>query len=360
MKRLFCGVLVFLAMLLSGCEAGNIQRRVVVHALGIDRSEKGYEVSYQVFSGGEESTGGGPVDASESTVVTLLAEGRTLYEAEESLRLQTGKEIFLGDTELVVISEQVGEDALSEFLEYFRNADIYLGVNVVYCRGAAKDTIGAKLNQGSATAILLRGVVETAIKNSRACSSRIIEISNAVEFDGETAPIPILSLEREESEEDMSVSDVTLGVFDSLLVTKGGTLGEIDENIAIGARLLRGDAKKLALTVRGSGVASLEIDGLKIRRECDFNGTAPKIKVTICGRYSVKSPSSGEGDDIGGLAERELLNLCGLAYERSYESGGDFLRVKKLLKKYAQGFSMNPENALDGVGFEVFASLSEY
>lgn len=356
-----------IALLLCSCEPlDEVQRRIVVHAIGIDPHEKGYEVSYQVFSG-SESSNSGPVDASESTVITLLTQGRTLYETEESLRLQTGKYVFLGDTELIVISEDLKSEDILGFLQYFQKSDVYLGVNVVYCRGSAKDTIGMKLEQGSATAILLRGVVERAIEGSRACSARIIEISNALTEDNEAIAVPILSIQKDgEAAEDSSISDLTIGVFDSMLISDGSETMELDENEVMGVRLLRGDATEISLEVEtDGGVASVDIDGMKIKRKVSIKNGAPLVKVKISGRYEVKYlPSDSSDAEVKQAAERQLLWLCEKGYDASVRSGEDLFKLEKLLTKYEADYAAKQNGdfseAVKSTVYDVFAGLSKY
>ena len=367
MKRLAVIFFALAAMLLCGCEAGEVQRRIVVHALGIDPLGDGYEVSYQVFSGGTSSEQGGPVDASESTVITLLAQGRTLYETEESLRLQTGKEVFMGDVELIVLSDGLKDADITEFLRYFRRADVYLGVNVVFCRGSAGELIGQKLNQGSATAILLKGVVETAIDRGRACSSRIIEISNSLGGGSSAAAIPVLSLEKEGGEsEDSTVSDVTLGVFGSLLITKDGFAGEIGEDEAMGIRLLRGDVKELSVEVgTEKGIAALELKNMKIKRRISLENGAPFLNIRIDGIYELRSSPDGlKESDAVNAAEKQLLELCADAFEALQKTRCDFIELGKLLEKYepeyAEAQSEDFGRAIEELTVSVEASLKKY
>ena len=368
MKKLVYALIAAAMILLSGCQtAGEVQHRIVVHAIGIDGHEKGYEVSYQVFSGGAPD--GAPVDADESTVVTLLTQGRTLFECEESLRLQTGKEVFLGDAELIVVSEELKDEKLTEFLQYFRKSDVYLGVNVVYCKGKAKDTIGAKLEQGSATAILLRGVVEEAIRNGRAQSARIIEISNALERDNEAIAVPILSLEKDDGsgkssggeekgsdssgggsgkdegekskDEDSTVSDTTIGVFESQFVTPDGAGDILDEDAVMGIRLLRADVKTMAIQVEvPQGIASVEISNIKIKRKMALRDGIPELRVKINAIYDIRSfPIGSEDEEIRQAAQRELVALCQNGAQTLND--GDILQIGKMLWKYETRFAEN-------------------
>ncbi len=331
---------IILSLLLTSCRhSTEVQRRVVVHALGIDPHEKGYEVSYQIFSG--KAPDGNPVDADESTVVTLLAQGRTLYETEESLRLQTGKEVFLGDAELIVISEKLIDTDLTDFLQYFRESDIYLGVNVVYCTGSAAETIGSKLNQGSATAILLRGVVEEAIRKSRALSARIIEISNALEHDGETIAAPVLTLEKNELGEDLTLTDTTLGVFGSQLISPEGPKSKIDENAVMGLSILNAKAKDMSLEVKiPEGIASVEISDMKIKRKIRIRDGIPEISVSVSARYSAESsPVGANEEEIRLAAQEQTLSLCEAAYACRLD--GDVFQLGKQLWKYEPDYMMS-------------------
>lgn len=363
MKRLIAIILI--CLMLTGCTgAGEVQRRIVVHAVGIDPGEEGYEVSYQVFSKG--STDGGPVDADESNVATLLAQGQTLYETEESLRLQTGKEVFLGDAELIVINSELSGKDLSEFLSYFRKADVYLGVNIVYCRGKASETLGAKLEQGSATAILLRGVVESAVESGRACTSRIIEIYNAVETDGETVAVPIISLEKKEKKDGTTVSDAEVGVFGSVLISPDGPKGEIDPETAMGIRLLRGDAKKMSLTFEAEGGgASVELTKISSKRRIRLENGLPTVDLNISAKYDIRSsPEGSDSEKIRLAAEKKLLELCEKARNAAAKTGCDLMHVGKLLYKYLPDFAVSsgenlPKTAA-GALWSVTAELQKY
>lgn len=367
MKRVLAAI-VLSAALLSGCgKISDVRRRLVVHSIGIDPSDDGgYTVSYQVFSGGGNSDSG-PVDASESTVKTLVSGGKTLAEAEEGLRLKTGKEVFLGDVELIVISDSLKDEGLGEFLQYFRKSDVYLGVNAVYCRGSASKVIGTKLEQGEAASILLREVVERAVEESRASSSRIIEISNAVSAPSEAIAIPLLEVKRgEDSGEDSTVSNLSVGITGGIVVSGVRPVKSADADACAGIRLLRGNAKRLSLSVNtSSGAASLCIDNIKIKRKLGFSDGSPLITVKISGRYKIMSaPENARESEIVSEAEKALLSLCEKARRLSAESGDDLFGIGRMIEKYAPSASKlyggDFSEAVKSSVYDVFARLSEY
>lgn len=365
MKKAFAALFAAL-ILLTGCEAGEVQRRIVVHALGIDPAGEGYTVSYQIFTGGGGADSG-PVDANEQTVITLEADGATLYDAEKNLGLETGREVFLGDVELIVVSRELAGTKLFDLLQYVGRTDIYPGVNVIYCNGRAKDVIGEKLERGAATALLLRGIVQSAVSSCTACSSRIIELSNTVLSDGGARAVPVLTLEKEgDPGEDSSVSPVKIGVYESLVISREGVAGSLSDGGVTGLRLLSCDASDIDAELDTPfGPASVNITGIRAKRRISIEDGRPALRVYIAGKYKVKSaPAKISEEELKILCEKELLRLCGAACRESAESGADFIGLGKLLRKYEPGYySLNSGDlggAVKTAVFYVRACLRKY
>lgn len=363
-KAYFLAAFFLLAFLLSGCKgSGEVQRRLVVHAIGVDPADEGFTVSYQVFAGRADESG--PTDADESTVVTLLAAGRTLGEAEENLRLKTGKEVFLGDCELILISDKLREIGLMGFLDYLKSSDVYSGVSVAYCRGSASETVSAKLKQGSATAILLRGVLEEAIMCGRALSSRVIELTNALEFDGESAAVPVLEMTLGRDNGDGStLTETDIGVYHSIIMTPNGCGPETDSDSAAGISLLKGSTRALEFLVESkNGSADIRLDKVRSSRKIRIENGMPVIDINISGRYTVRASTGDMSDDeIKKLSEKALLELCSSGYE--YISSGDLFEIKKMMIKYEGDYFRSKKDSIGEIipktTFNVRASLFKY
>ena len=192
---------VLAAAFLCGCtRLADVNLRLVVHAVGVDIIDDGiWRASYQVFNA-QPAQEGGPVDATDQNVVTIVTYGRSLYETQKSLELQTGKEVLTGDVELIVLGrgftptqECIGED-ISGVLSYFwNNYDIYMGVNVVFSEGDAADIVSAELEHGTAAAELLNRMILSAQEYTRTVPTRLIEASNHLSDECSGFIVPMMS-----------------------------------------------------------------------------------------------------------------------------------------------------------------------
>ncbi len=100
-------------LLLTGCTDSDVQKRLLVTAIGI--GENG--ISYQAFS-------------PENEVEVYTFQCDSLPEAEKELSLRTGKEIFTGDASLIIFS---GSENCEPYLDYlWHSPDIYMGTPVAF------------------------------------------------------------------------------------------------------------------------------------------------------------------------------------------------------------------------------------
>ncbi|MCC8191740.1 MAG: hypothetical protein LIO41_01665 [Ruminococcus sp.] len=114
MKRISLFVcLLLITSCLSGCAPKSPQKIAVVHAVGIDSSEDGFEVSFQIFrasSSGSQT----PIDPSQTNVEVISSTAKTIENAVQKCETQIGKTLFFGHNQLLVISEDI-EDLYSCF-----------------------------------------------------------------------------------------------------------------------------------------------------------------------------------------------------------------------------------------------------
>ncbi len=138
MKKLLT---IALCLLLSGCSAGKVNDRLLVYAIGVDLEEGEYKISYQVFTAKGESASS-PVNVDEQNVTVMSVNGGSVQECDRLLSLQTGKDVFSEDAEVIILGESVDEQTAARVIaEYIYDKEVYIGCGVCYTNGSAEDAL---------------------------------------------------------------------------------------------------------------------------------------------------------------------------------------------------------------------------
>jgi spore germination protein KC len=119
---IFCPVLISL-ILLSGCwDMREIEERIAVVAIGVDKGEEDNElrVSVQIpvpinIAGGKGGGGGGA-----EPVQVVSANGRTFLDAFRKLQMKVNQELFYGHTRIIVFSEEVAREGINDVIDSLR------------------------------------------------------------------------------------------------------------------------------------------------------------------------------------------------------------------------------------------------
>lgn len=374
MFRKFILFIMIGAMLLSLCgcsRIADVRLRLVVHAIGIDLSEDDtYMVSWQVFKA-QPPEGGGPVDATGQNVITVVTYGRTMLEAENQLELQTGKKVFIGDTELLVFGSGFAGRDLNSVLSYFwDNSDIYMGVNTAFAEGRAADVVGMTLEHGTAATELLNEMIKSAGRNCVTIPLRMITFYNR-QGDSCTFLMPVITVEKADNsagEEDTTIDDKVVGVFKSVWIIDGRPICYFTPDEARGLSLLtnRADEMNLTLDIEGNRVG---VNGkiAKIARKIEIGENGfPHISVFIKGSFTVKdNPGKVEHDKVRKSLQEEMMRFCGLAYEKTAGNLGiDALEIRKLLSKYENKYFNDNKNNISAIiqctSYDITISMREY
>lgn len=364
---------VFAAVTLCGCsQMLDLRLRLVVHAIGIDMSEDDtFEVSWQVFSA-QPPEGEGPVDATGKNVITVVTYGRTIYEAQNSLELQTGKEIFTGDAELLVFGSNFAGRDISDVISYFsHNSDIYMGMNIAFAEGRAGEVVGVTLEHGTATTELLNEMITAADNDGGTVALKLIAASNSLNTPNESFLMPVLTSKKADNSkgtEGTSILDRVVGVFKSALVINGVPVCYVTSEEGKGVSLLTDNTKSVSMTLEHDGeriAAKADIDKIRRSVEIGENGF-PVVKVKISGSIVIKDdPSQHDHSLVRQLAQKELMRFCSLAYSKTAGMyGADVLEVGRLLKRYEnEYYRENVDNLpviVQNTAFNVTINLKEY
>lgn len=116
---------------LSGCGTAQLNQRLIVQGIGIDKNGNNYTMTYIVLDTEAEE---------ENSIKLLYSEGENVQKAIENLENQKGRSILLSQC-LFIMVNPAAADRLESSLSYFRhNNDIMKTVNIITADNA-KQTI---------------------------------------------------------------------------------------------------------------------------------------------------------------------------------------------------------------------------
>lgn len=359
MKRLIS--LLLCMLMLAGCSKteNNVSLRLMVYAIGIDRTDEGYRVSYQVFSPTGENISK-PVNADETNVKVMSVEGKTLYECERAAELRSGKKLFTQDTEAIILGSNVLYDGLFEVVEYFEGApDVYMGTDIIFSSGDAIDAVSIGLS-GEGDPHGYGEIIDEAINQSVAVSSKLAELANSIESSDGSVAVPILFVA-----DSGDGSFYAEGIYESALFANGEYVGNIDADTVKGLRLLSGSAKSLPIVIETrDGNVGAKCVNLKIKRKAyrADNGT-PTVTVNISGELVLGDiRKRTDREQMIAAAEIELKRLCEKAYKTAKDYRADLFDIGLLAARYVKDYDdiNSGANAVDNSGIEVYISLELY
>lgn len=169
-------------LLLTGCTSTDVQKCLVVTAIGIGDGT----ISYQAFS-------------PENEIEIYTFEFQNLSEAEQALALKTGKEVFLGDVELIIFSGS--ENIEPELVWLWHSPDIFMGTPVAFTNSPPETVLQTKSEE------------IVAILSTAGSEVGLIDLYNSIYSAENDAKIPLLSETGEISGEILLKSSLECGII---------------------------------------------------------------------------------------------------------------------------------------------------
>ena len=122
MNRLFVMTLIIFIILLSSTGCWNRRELTdiaIASAIGIDKSEMGYQISVQIINPGQIATAGGQGGGGTDSPVTTYSEvGETLFETLRKLTKQVPRKIYYSHLRMVVFGEEVAKEGISKSFDF--------------------------------------------------------------------------------------------------------------------------------------------------------------------------------------------------------------------------------------------------
>lgn len=190
-KRFLPFLLILLvSIILTGCwDLKDINRRVMVVALGLDLAERTETENYEYISMvkltaqvaiPEKLSGGAgqPLTIGAEAVWNVSAIGRNVSMCYVNLQQRLQDELFLGHTRVLVISEDLAREGLSRYMNFFRNNPEFRRLSyLLISENKAEDLLNTFPKTANLQAIYLMNLIEDEIQRQTMPDLPFIEIA---------------------------------------------------------------------------------------------------------------------------------------------------------------------------------------
>lgn len=328
-KRIAVLVTVLALVLFSFSEDHNIENRLIVHAVGVDRSDDGYEVSFQVF----RSSGAGadiPIDISRSNVQLIKEKARTVAEAVDKCSAQLGRDVFLGHLQVICFGRDTDFSSPEELFSFaLKDRSVYLGLEVCVAEGRAEDVIMQELNRGTVSSENLFKALKEGLKGGRTEQCSMLSFLSCISSPKFFA-VPVVSLSEQGGEKKEPVIDVT----GTAVIAGGRVVNMLDDEESYGLSLLRDRSEHFDTVIeKGGRQADVRFDNADT--DCYLIREGDKLVFNADISLSASVSLDIKGRDI--LSDDELSDYVGVMLMRTWEktsgAGCDAVGVWKYVRQ---------------------------
>ncbi|MBR6872704.1 MAG: hypothetical protein IKN17_04245 [Ruminococcus sp.] len=265
--------------------------RAMVHAVGIDPAEDGFNVTLQIFrpdSAGTETQ----LDPAKANIFTVSASGKTVSAAMTGCENKLGEFLFIGHVQLIVLGSGIDLASPYELLAPFiRSKESYLGAKLAFTDDSASKLLSAELSEGAVSAQSLVSIIERSAENSVTADCDLLA---ALSDDTGSLAVPVLK-----------VTDAS-GDEKEKTVTTDGAWALRDGRREF--RLSAEDCSGLALLLCDGAVPEITRQGITVRAKEKTGSLSVSEKERRC-RFSI-SVCIPEDLVTGLLDEGELCRAC--------------------------------------------------
>lgn len=294
----------------------ELDKQAIVEAIGIDRTEEGYEVTVQYF--GMEGTGGSTLlDSSKSNVLVISGKGSNLFTALESVSAKCGKTLMYGITHIIVFGKEAVEPDLKTLLSFTKsyyqsNPRVLLAVT----DGKASDVMNVKFKEENVSANHLCALLSNAEKMGLGECKRLYSVLNELEQPTGGVILPMIGVK--ETGTGATDDGKTVELVGGAAFVNRKFAGQISLSAFSGAQLLCGKIENTSVStnVNGRSVSVTLFDvSRKLEPFYEDGKLGFTVKITAGGKYS-----DSQLVEEGVAASEEVEKQCVSYIEKRIQS----------------------------------------
>lgn len=257
-KKVRLLLLLLCVLSLTGCLPNmTLNDRALLGCIGIDKKEDGYLITMElVFPSSGDKQG-----VSAENAVVLSAQGLTVTDAIQQAALQLGKQLFIGQTRVLILGNELVEEGVSELLlDLSKNPELRQNIQLCVSTGEASQVILAEMPKQFLPSEALESLLESAGQNSLSHSVALFEYLRAAESPYQAAVLPIIEVtETEEAQKENTLGKLRLNGL--ALLQNGRMIDTLSASECRAYRLLSNQFSQTVINVESDrhDIASLRV-----------------------------------------------------------------------------------------------------
>ncbi|WP_010252690.1 Ger(x)C family spore germination protein [Acetivibrio cellulolyticus] len=322
MKRLLLVLTILANMFLGGCISEELTDIGIAVSVGIDKSEDGYLVTYQVMNPKAISSKA----PNEAPVVLYTESGKDLFQIKRKITQQSPRKMYHSHLRTVIFSEEIAKEGIKDMMDFFvRGHEYRTDFYFLIAKGTTAHNILKVITPfESVPQMEVYNALERSQKNWAPTKTiKIYELINKIISDGDNPVIPGVEIidpkDKSDSNDNLKLSDATklrvtsLGAF-----KKDKFVGWLTEDESRGYNYIVGNVESTAgYAVYEENRISAEVFNVKMKRKVYILNGKPAINVEINWIQDI-SAITGDLDitdedvieKFNVKAEEKLTNLC--------------------------------------------------
>ncbi|MGN0479204.1 MAG: Ger(x)C family spore germination C-terminal domain-containing protein [Hominenteromicrobium sp.] len=194
-KLCLCFAVLFAVLTVSGC-APELYERILISAIGVDRTDTGYRVTVRA------------AEADENGAETCLTgEGRTVPEALNQLAFFTGQKPLYSHNTVVIFGMECAQEGLNGCVDFFvRHYDSRPTVKIFLAETTAEEILSQENGAGMTTA-QIADLSKSMAYSGLSVDANLIDLINGLYRAGISASLPVLSGGAEPKPEGTAILD---------------------------------------------------------------------------------------------------------------------------------------------------------
>ena len=368
MRRFVIWIVIgLLSLIFIGNEQSiEISDRALVHAVGIDKDDKGYTVTLQIFT----SQGSGSdtqIDPSKPNTRVITNKAKTFNEAMTLCENQLGNYLFIGHNQIIVLGSDTDFSQPEELLNYFiRNRENFLGVDVVLAEKTAQEILNVQISTGAITTENFKETVKMYREKGSVIPSDMVSFLNECMKPDKSATLPIVSVKKNDQQSSQggqqgqsgnqsqggesggdgqgqsgggqSDQNTTYDIKETAVISGGKIVGKIDAEEAQCINLMTDKTDYGMITVKYKDEdlgLLLKTRKSKAKVSIENNKLVHNVEISLTAITENNTYTQEDKDNISKKVEKKLKKQCEETYAKvAGEYNADIFDLYRLVKHY--------------------------